>query len=129
MFHRHSSMQPQEVEVWYVLPTIRQNLAKELLKLGIKKTEIAKKLEITKAAVSHYAGEKRGYSVKVKGLYYEIKRAAKRIANGECATREIQKLCLLIRKKGLLCKFHKEYDPKIRKMCNFCNNLLKNYNN
>ncbi|MGB9749192.1 MAG: transcriptional regulator [Candidatus Woesearchaeota archaeon] len=116
-------MQPQEIEVWYVLPAIRRNLSKELLRLGVKKSEIAKKLDITKAAVSHYIGEKRGYSIKVKGLNTELKKSAQRIANGECATREIQRLCLLVRNKGLLCRFHREYDSNIKKVCNFCKRI------
>ncbi|MEM2121485.1 MAG: transcriptional regulator [Candidatus Woesearchaeota archaeon] len=116
-------MQPQEVEVWYILPMIRRNLAKELLNLGLKKSEIAKKLGITKAAVSHYVYDKRGDSARIKGFKKEIKRSAKNIIEGYCVTREIQKLCMLIRKKGLLCKVHKNYDSNIRGNCNFCQKI------
>ena len=43
---------PQEIEVWYLIPAIRAELAKELLKEGINQTKIASILNITNAAVS-----------------------------------------------------------------------------
>ena len=35
---------PQEIDVWYIIPAIRREFAKGLLKKGLKQREIAKKL-------------------------------------------------------------------------------------
>ena len=42
---------PQEIEVWYVLPVIRSELAKELLNHNLTQKEISLKLGITEAAM------------------------------------------------------------------------------
>ena len=50
---------PQEIEVWYTLPVIRKELAKELLNYNLSQKEIAIKLGLTEAAISQYIHEKR----------------------------------------------------------------------
>ena len=50
----------QEIEVWYVIPAIRKEIAKGLVKKGLKQRAVARKLEITDAAVSQYFNSKRG---------------------------------------------------------------------
>lgn len=50
---------PCELIVWYVLPTIRYELTKELLRLGLSQKEVSESLGITQAAVSQYVKEKR----------------------------------------------------------------------
>ena len=58
-----------EIVVWYVIPTIRSELAKELLNLGMKQKEISELLDITQPAVSQYISDKRGH---VRLLYLQI---------------------------------------------------------
>lgn len=55
---------PCEDVVWYVLPAIRSELAKELAKVMSQK-EISEILEITQAAVSQYVSNKRGSRIKL----------------------------------------------------------------
>ncbi len=55
---------PCENVVWYVLPAIRSELAKELAKVMSQK-EISKILGITQAAVSQYVSNKRGSKIKL----------------------------------------------------------------
>ena len=55
---------PCEIVVWYVIPTIRSELAKELLNLGMKQKEISELLDITQPAVSQYISDKRGHGIK-----------------------------------------------------------------
>ena len=52
---------PCEIVVWYVIPSIRLELAKELLNLGMKQKEISELLDITQPAVSQYISDKRGH--------------------------------------------------------------------
>lgn len=55
---------PCEIVVWYVIPTIRSELAKELLNKGMKQKEISVLLDITQPAVSQYISDKRGHGIK-----------------------------------------------------------------
>ena len=116
-------MQPQEVEVWYVLPALRKSLAVALLRRGLNESEIAKKLGVTKTPVSQCLIGKRAF-IRIRGINNEVKKAAENIASGKCPTMEIQKLCISVRKKGLLCKIHKRYDKSVKKDCNICTKLL-----
>ena len=60
----HALETPQEVQVWYVIPALRRQMAREMLRAGLKQKEIALKLNITEAAVSQYLRSKRASSVK-----------------------------------------------------------------
>ena len=51
---------PCEHAMWYVLPQIRAELARELVRSGMSQREAAEKLGITPAAVSQYLHKKRG---------------------------------------------------------------------
>lgn len=51
---------PCEKAVWYYLPQIRADLAKELVKTGMTQSSAAKMLGVTPAAVSQYLHKKRG---------------------------------------------------------------------
>lgn len=55
---------PCENVVWYVLPAIRSELAKELAKV-ISQKEISEILGITQAAVSQYVSNKRGSRIEL----------------------------------------------------------------
>lgn len=100
---------PQEIEVWYVLPAIRKELAKEMLSKGLKQKDIAKKLGVTEPAVSQYLKSKRAKKVKFnKEVNKQIKSSAiLLIKNKSCAIKEMQKCCNEIKKQGILCKLHK----------------------
>lgn len=112
---------PQEIEVWYVLPALRKALAEELLKLGLKQKEIAEKLHVTGAAVSQYIKSKRAADIKFpQQLKGAISDSAKRIAKSGSAPKETQKLCTLIRTRGLLCKIHKRHTKSNLKNCEAC---------
>ena len=54
---------PQEIEVWYVLPAIRKEMAKVMADKGLKQVEIAEILGLTKSAVNHYLKQKRAKDV------------------------------------------------------------------
>jgi predicted transcriptional regulator len=74
---------PCEKAVWYYLPQIRADLAKELVKSGMTQSEAAKKLGVTPAAVSQYLHKKRGLQpAKSQKYRQEIKAAAEKIREG-----------------------------------------------
>jgi len=115
-------MFPEEIEVWYVLPALRREMSKELKKLGFSSTAIAKKLAITKGAVSQYLSKKRGCEVvfdeKIKSM---IKKSARNITNGGDAVPELRKILLKISKTDVICKIHKKY-ASLPVNCRWCKN-------
>jgi len=113
---------PQEVEVWYVLPALRRELALAMKKQGLKQNEIAKMLNITEAAVSQYFSSKRAAKVAFNGkLKAEIMLAAKRIKNRCDRTKQLQGLLKMVRSEGVLCDLHKKYcDCHVQGKCGVC---------
>ncbi len=113
---------PQEIEVWYLIPAIRRTLVDSLINdFHLKQSETAKLLGITEAAVSQYRKSKRAagikFNEKTKNL---IKKCAKKLHDKKtCSFREIQRLCMGIKKSGFLCEIHKKYDKKIG-VCKVC---------
>lgn len=113
--------QPQEIEVWYIIPAIRCEIAKEMRNFGVSQAKISKTLGISAAAVSQYINSKRGKNVVFPdAITKKIKTASFRIKdNPKNITKEIQKIVYYIRNSGLLCGYHKKYSS-ITKGCNVC---------
>jgi predicted transcriptional regulator len=96
---------PQEIEVWYIIPAIRRELAKAMLRMGLKQKEIAGKLGVTDAAISQYMKSKRASEVKFDSrIRKEIEKSAGRLIKGGNAMMETQRLVRLCRKEGLVCR-------------------------
>ncbi len=114
---------PQEVEVWYLIPAIRKELAKVFIKeYHLKQKQVAEVLGITEAAVSQYLKSKRGQEVKFSPKEMaEIEKAAKRIAiNDENSTEVLYGLCSVFRGSEFLCKIHKKLDKSVAGNCRAC---------
>lgn len=109
---------PQEIEVKYVLPVLRRDLAKALIALGLSQKDAAKKLGITESAVSQYLKKKRGNN-ELKVPAAEIRKSAKAIASGDRldAIEEVNRLLGFIKKTKLLCSVHKRYGSPMEKCC------------
>ena len=112
---------PQEIEVWYIIPALRRELAKAMLSLGLKQNQIAVKLGLRESAISQYLNSKRGQSIKFNALIQqEISKSAQKIANNStCVMKEIQDLCKTIKKSKFLCQVHKKYS-NINYCCGTC---------
>ena len=110
---------PQEIEVWYIIPAIRREFAKGLVKKNLKQREIARMLGVTDAAVSQYFSSKRGSEVKFnQRVKREIKTSVEKIAKGGDVLVEIQKICKSCKKDGICCYIHKHHGaPKACKVC------------
>ncbi len=113
---------PHEVEVWYVIPALRRELAKNLIELGLTQKEIAKKLNLTEPAVSQYLSGKRGKDINFSTpVLSQIKISAKKIKSSTAkntVSGEIVRITNYIR-KTCLCNIHKGLD-KGRKNCCVC---------
>jgi predicted transcriptional regulator len=111
---------PQEIEVWYLIPAIRRELAKAMLKEGRTQKAIAKTLGVTEPAVSQYMKSKRAAEVKFSSdVSIEIKEAARRVAGGGSVVAEMQNICRLCKADQTLCKLHVKYGAPSGK-CSVC---------
>ena len=116
-------MIPQEVELWYIYPSLRKEIAKSMVEdYGLKQKEVSEKLGITSAAVSNYLKGKRskknifGDKVKIK-----INKSVKRIVeDGADSTKELQLLLKWFRETKILCEIHKVVDDGVPNKCVVC---------
>jgi predicted transcriptional regulator len=94
---------PCEVIIWYLLPAIRKEIIKSMIKEhDMNQRKTAKMLGLSDAAVSQYLGKKRAnLEIKDKEVLEAIGKAADRIVNGgdDEVSIEICNLCNLIRNR------------------------------
>ena len=111
---------PQELEVWYIIPAIRRELALSMKNNGMKQVEIADKLGVTKSAITQYINHSRAsqinFSEKIKAM---INDAVNSINNKMDTMREIQKILVLARNESLVCQVHRSMDKDFEN-CNVC---------
>ena len=97
---------PCEHIVWHIVPVIKRELAKSLVKdLGYNQRQAAEKLDTTEAAVSRYLSGKRAVlEIVDKEVLEEIKKSAKKIAreNGNTAIGETCAICKLMKSKNII---------------------------
>ena len=111
---------PQEIEVWYIIPAIRRELAKILTKkykLTFDKTgEI---LGVSKAAISQYINKKRAGLIKFPvSIKKEIEKSAELIVKNEnSAVKEIIRILALLKKTRCSCGVCRRYNKGILKQC------------
>ena len=90
--------------VWYLLPLIRKEFARSLIKdHGLTQRKAAEKLGITESAVSQYISKKRGdLKVTDMGIRREIKESTKRIMKGNILVMKTEtcRICHLLRLQG-----------------------------
>jgi hypothetical protein len=117
-----SQQMPQEIEVWYIIPAIRREFAKTLIKEhGLTQKEVANILGLTEAAVSQYLKSKRAKEVVFNNnIISEIKKSVKVIFNDkEKLMEETHRIINLIKVKKIVCDIHKTHD-KVLKACKIC---------
>lgn len=115
---------PCEIVVWYVIPAIRSELAKDLLALGMKQKEVSELMDITQPAVSQYITDKRGSGIKlspdVKDLIQEF---ASQLFNGEAKKTDMISrtcsICKQIRTSDVLEQLGSD-KPTISEDCKAC---------
>jgi uncharacterized protein len=94
----------QEIEVWYIIPAIRRELSKCLIKdFNVSYDKIGSILGISKAAVSQYVKEKRAAKIKLhKKTEPEIMKSCKLLINNKSdSVSEITRILEFIKTKDL----------------------------
>lgn len=101
-------LHPQEIEVYYVLPTLRKYLALSMKEQGIQQKDIAKRLGIEGATVSQYVNDKRANKITFNDpIIQEINKSAHLITDSFSMLRETQRLLTIIRQSSTLCSIHR----------------------
>jgi predicted transcriptional regulator len=113
---------PQEIELWIILPAIKKQIARLLLEnYNLEQSEIAKILKITPSAVNQYLKNKRGSSIRfTKEVNELIVKYTQRIYD-DMENVQVELIRLLKEREvhSLVCKIHKEIDPRFEN-CNIC---------
>ena len=100
---------PQEIEVWYVLPAIRKQLALELINGGLTQSQVSKLLDCSRASVNQYTKQKRGQDILPTKIKQQIKKSSNLIIKNQSNVfKEIMFISQLIKNTGLLCQIHKK---------------------
>lgn len=105
-------LHPQEIETFYILPTIRRYFAIYLKERGLKQKEVAELLGINSATISQYSSEKRGHKVNFNPeIVEEIKKVTKKITDTTSYFRETQNVLRLLREQNVICDVHRQFSP------------------
>jgi hypothetical protein len=118
-----AKLMPQEVELWYVIPALRRQLAKVFVgKHNMTQRKAAQLLGITEAAASQYLSAKRGKDVKfTKTDMAEIEKTAQAIIDSEGdALKHVYKLCKTLRGSKTICDLHRHKDKGVPEDCDIC---------
>ena len=116
---------PQEIEVRYILPATRRELARVFIQEHkLSQKEAANLLGLTEAAVSQYQHSKRAKEVVFSdGIVNEIRVSADRIladrTNKQRLIAEIYRVSNLTTVKQILCDIHRAQSKELEN-CNIC---------
>ncbi|MCP8316219.1 MAG: helix-turn-helix domain-containing protein [archaeon] len=125
---------PYEMVYKTAIPTLRAMIARRLIEdYGLTQEEVAKKLEITQAAVSYYIKGKRAIMLRlddVDEIRYIMNEMADLLFKGEINRKEFRfrltEVCDYIRESKLLCDLHRRLEPDVdAEDCHACNGTLK----
>jgi len=111
---------PQEIEVWYIIPAVRKELARLLTKKYEMSYEQAGRiLGISKAAVSQYLSNKRANKIKLTPeVKKEVAKSAKLIVgNPKVAMVEVQRILRYMKDKKCSCEVCKKYNKDVLNFC------------
>ena len=113
---------PQEIQVRYVLPAIRGEMAKAMVDEGMSQREAARMLGMTEGAISQYlSGKRANYVVLGAELAAEVRKSAGSVReNRTVLMGELIRLSNHEKALELMCRMHKETFPKTMKGCNIC---------
>jgi len=98
---------PQEIEVWYIIPAIRREMALCFSREhNVSYDNIASMMGLTKAAISQYISGKRVGRIKMHPkAIEEVKVSCNRVVKSKSdVTKEILKILGIIKKKNLHCE-------------------------
>lgn len=117
---------PCMMVVQYILPALRVEVAKELFEdFSLKKADIARKMDVTPAAVTQYLKGTRGdeasglikRSDKVMGIITDIARdMVNKESPADMLLMKLCKACLSVRSERLMCEIHMDSMPSLKEL-------------
>ena len=116
---------PQEIEVRYILPAIRRELARIFIhEHKLSQKDAAKLLGLTEAAVSQYKHSKRAKEVVFSDeIVSEIKKSAEKVLAEKNSKQrliaEMYRISTLANVKQILCDLHRSQSKELSN-CNIC---------
>ncbi|MBI2576375.1 hypothetical protein HYV84_04105 [Candidatus Woesearchaeota archaeon] len=118
-----SKMMPQEIEVFYLLPAMRRELAKVFVHdYKISQKDAAGLLGITESAISQYLTSKRASEIRFSDK--ELKRvkssAAAILKDKKNIVKHLYDLSVILRGSDAMCVFHKAHDKGVAHNCTLC---------
>lgn len=114
-------LHPQEIEVFYLLPAIRNAIAQALKKQGKSQRDIALLLGVTESAVSQYLSGKRGADERIpEELTAMAELATKNITDQQSLIRETQAILAKAKQTKLTCKLHERISKDVPHGCDIC---------
>ncbi len=110
---------PQEIEVWYIIPAVRRELAVILAGKKLKQNKIAELLGTSEAAISQYLSKKRANEIKFpKEMKKDFEKACQEIIkDNKKVVKEIMNLVDLAKKNGLSCRMCRKHNKGILAIC------------
>jgi len=107
----------QEIETFYIIPSIRKHFAQFLKEEGMKQKDIAEIFDVSTAAVSQYISSKRGNNVNFsKDTLKEIKKSSKNIKTKKDYIKETQNILRFLSDNQVTCQIHQKFS-NIAKHC------------
>ena len=114
-------LHPQEVEVFYLLPAIRREMAIALKKTGKDQKQTAKILGVSEPSVSHYFNAQRATEVQFSdAIKKKIQKTAQALKTQQDTVKAVQKILKLIHKEKQMCKVCKDVNKALAKECVVC---------
>lgn len=116
-------LMPQEMEVWYLLPALRREIAKILINdYNFTQKKVAGVFGITESAVSQYLKSKRASDLTFSSEDIDgIKKSAKKINNDpQNYSKYLYDLSKKLKGTKGMCELHRKHDPSIGHKCDLC---------
>ncbi len=116
-------LMPQEIEIWYIIPALRRELAKSMIaNFKLTQKEVSQILGITESAVSQYLKAKRANELKFSEKELEeIRKTTKKIIlDKDNCNKYVYELTTRFRGTDNICKLHRKYDKTLSCDCKIC---------
>ncbi len=112
---------PQEITTWYIIPAVKREFAKEMIRRGLTQRKAAEKLGLTEAAVSQYIKQKRAADVELGlGVMKMIEVAVTNVLEkNQDVFAEMYRIVKSCEDDQTMCKIHMLFE-EVPKGCDVC---------
>ena len=118
---KQGSMYRQEIELFFLLPGIRRELAIRLKKEGRTQKQISQFFGVSEPAISQYLRSKRGAEIDFPNYFLkEIDKSSKVVMDKSSFVRECQRLLRIAKDQKLVCSVHNDVNKDLPKDCDLC---------